>query len=467
MSKVALCVDSESIRRPQAIGLLDQNLQAQAWLDLLSTAQEAREVLARSSGPDYDQVWVVSCDDMEPVNLAAALKRDSPQRPVLLVNEDAGGSARSCAAKAGIDQVIDQAELTRRYARFKAAQAAQSLEGKALASEPRPHDEVSAAPSMTSLSVPLQAVPTAGSGEAAAAGEQQRQAARRADLAGLDVSSGQSRAFFLPVVSGSGGAGKSTVSVLAALLAQRAGLRTLLVDFDLQFGDLDALLGRTDAMGVDDLARSPLRASQLVPGNGKPAFLKAPVRLEDAEQLANRIPAILDAVSGNFDVIIANTGGFWTEIQAQLLERSSKALFLIDQRPSSLRACKRALDLCARCGIAASPFVFVPNRCSKGQLYTSIDVSCALHGATSFELVEGGAEVEEALAEGRPQDLLDEGNDLVKSLDQLLRQIALPYAEALERSGASGRKAGLWQRLGFGRRKKEEAGEDVAERKSA
>ena len=46
-----------------------------------------------------------------------------------------------------------------------------------------------------------------------------------------------------PVVSGSGGAGKSTVSVLSALIAQRMGYNTLLLDFDLQFGDAPALMG--------------------------------------------------------------------------------------------------------------------------------------------------------------------------------------------------------------------------------
>ena len=42
--------------------------------------------------------------------------------------------------------------------------------------------------------------------------------------------------FLLTVVSGSGGAGKSTVATLAALLGARRGLRTALLDADLQFG---------------------------------------------------------------------------------------------------------------------------------------------------------------------------------------------------------------------------------------
>ena len=92
---------------------------------------------------------------------------------------------------------------------------------------------------------------------------------------------------------------------------------------------------------------------------GKPALLAAPRRLEAYEAIAAEGPALLDCLMPRFDVIVANTGAAWREEHALLLERSSKALFLVDQRASSLRACKHAFELCARCGIATSPFVFV------------------------------------------------------------------------------------------------------------
>src|SRR5699024_7745882 len=109
---------------------------------------------------------------------------------------------------------------------------------------------------------------------------------------------------------------------------------------------------------------------------------------------------------------VANTGASWEEQHALLLERSSKALFLVDQRPSSLRACRHALDLCARCGIATGPFVFAANRCAKGALLTSLDVSCALQGAHAVELRDGGREVEEVVGAGQPLDLVASKNEL-------------------------------------------------------
>lgn len=124
-----------------------------------------------------------------------------------------------------------------------------------------------------------------------------------------------------------------------------------------------------------------------------------------------------------FDVVIANTGAAWAEQHAALLERSNAALFLVDQRASSIRACKHALELCARCGIATGPFKFAINRCAKGAPLTSIDVSCALRGVPVFELRDGGPDVEELLGAGSPAELLKARNEFCTSLEQLFVKV--------------------------------------------
>ena len=160
---------------------------------------------------------------------------------------------------------------------------------------------------------------------------------------------------------------------------------------------------------------------------------------------------LLDQLLARFDVVVANTGAAWAEQHALLLERSSKALFLVDQRPSSLRACQHALDLCGRCGIATGPFLYAVNRCSKNALFTSIDVSCALRGAHVFELKDGGSEVEELLGAGLPFDLIEARNDLCASLERLLQGV-LPGGRgaAVQLEGGAARATGL--RLPMGKR---------------
>ena len=403
-AKVLLCADEESARHPELIGLREENLLEQPWLAVRTTAREARDLAAKSAS--IEEIWVVSCPDVEPINLAAAVKRDNPRRRVSMLCSQPSGSFHSRTKAAGIDETMTHQVLVERY-------AARKRQVRALASGSRDSKRETG---------PC-AVPHTGS-----------------VLPKPVVSSGEKRATLITVVSGSGGAGKSTVSVLSALIAQRMGYNTLLLDFDLQFGDAPALMGVQNPLAVDDVLAVPSRLDQLRSDGRMPALLAAPRHLEDSEAVVERAPQLLDQLTARFDVVVANTGAAWAEQHALLLERSSKALFLIDQRPSSLRACQHALDLCARCGIATGPFLYAVNRCSKNALFTSIDVSCSLRGAHVFELKDGGGEVEELLGAGLPFDLLASRNDLCASLERVLsgvlpgdRRAAAPPEEGASR----------------------------------
>ena len=71
-------------------------------------------------------------------------------------------------------------------------------------------------------------------------------------------------AFVLSVVSGSGGAGKSSVAMMAAHAACSRGLRTVLVDCDLQFGDLHLLAGEDRPLRIDEVLANPIGSGVVV-----------------------------------------------------------------------------------------------------------------------------------------------------------------------------------------------------------
>ena len=125
------------------------------------------------------------------------------------------------------------------------------------------------------------------------------------------IEKGDKDAFVLAVVSGSGGTGKSTVAVSAAAMLQGRGLKTLLLDADLQFGDAEYLLGRDESFDVFDLMQDFDRVAKLTPTETLPAVLGAPVRLEQSEIVMNRLKEIIGFLKGHFDVIVVNTGAFW------------------------------------------------------------------------------------------------------------------------------------------------------------
>lgn len=99
-----------------------------------------------------------------------------------------------------------------------------------------------------------------------------------------------------------------------------------------------------------------------------------------------------------------------------MLERASKSLFIVDQRPSSLSATKQAIELCTRCGIATTSFLFAVNRCKKGVLYSAIDVSCALGGVSVAEITDGGIDVDNAFMSQNPLDLIESKNSFAISM---------------------------------------------------
>lgn len=404
-ASVALCAEEQSIRNPELLGLDDENLESQKWLKLFSSGQVMRDFL--SSDCSVQEVWIASCEDVAPINLAAALKGDDGSRQVhLITGEELTGSFATRLQAAGLDAPLSQQAFSKRYMQRKGEWQGDGDDGALLFEE--------------------------GVG-----------AVERAFTVAPEVglqNDPQRKAFFLPVVSGNGGAGKSTISVVLAYAAQQMGFKTLLVDFDLQFGDIARMAGVLDPPSIDDVLDGSVGVDRLKPQGAVPAVLAAPRRLEDSERVVTAIPQLLAMLSRSFDVVIANTGAFWGEQHALMFEGASRVLFLIDQKPSSMWACHRALDVCARCGIASGQFVFAANRCSKRSMITSVDVSCALKGAYAIEIADGGKDVEELVGAGFPLELFEDGNPLCASAEKALRDLLPCFGDAASKPDSSRRK---------------------------
>lgn len=236
-------------------------------------------------------------------------------------------------------------------------------------------------------------------------------------------------AHIISVISGSGGTGKSAIATMGALLAQKRGIKTLLLDADFQFGDLKYLLGYKQTLEVGDILTHPEQIETLLKQDSWPALLSAPAKLEYSEVAEERIGELLAYLKPHFDLIVVNTGSFWSEFHLQLLEASNGVFFVIDQRPSSVRACNHALDLCARCGIATTSFSYLLNFCSKKSLLSTLDVSCALKGATVHEVKDGGAEVGELLGAGMAHKLSRVNNLFCSSMASLLEKTVFEYVK--------------------------------------
>lgn len=451
MQNILLCADSESLAHPELMGLEDLKLDAIPWLQCFSQAVELRQQL--KDGLHADEIWVVSSDDVEAINLLAALRKDDPSATLLLVIPHANGSALSRAQSAGANGTLTARGLAERFAlenlRYSRMQEAEFADDDILL------DDIPAVAAKTIVPAQEEAktvAPVQPANVAVAPAQETPMAIAPAQPAKyeMQVARGSGQAFVLTVLSGSGGAGKSTVSAIAASLAAQRGHRTLLIDCDLQFGDMHRLMGVDDPLTLDDVLEDPEKLECLGAEDetAGPYLLAAPKRLEQSEVISGYLPKVLDSASALFDVIVVNTGASWADHHAVLLERSECSLFLVDQRTSSVRACQHALELCSRLGVASGAFVYAVNHCERGALFTSLDVAFVMQGAHVFELKEGGPAVEEMLGAGQIEDLLASKNSFCESVEEMLSEL-LPDAPVKERKrkklafgrGANGRSA--------------------------
>lgn len=444
--EIVLCVDSESAKNPELIGLGGENLLSQPWLRLFCSAVEARAYLREADA--VKEAWVASSDEMDPINLAAALKKDAGATSVCLVTFGGGGSLKSRASAAGIDATLTGADFASRYSSAKSRQPGAPRLSRAGADR-KPEAATVCESVGRSLDLPTVAYP-AGSGDETVCLIQGNPGANRPPFASESVASetkgdacGDARkaslrktAFLITVVSATGGAGKSTVAALSAFFAQGFGYKTLLVDADLQAGDMRRLVGEESPVAIDEVIADRSRLEKAVPRESQPALLAAPKKLEQSESVASGLSRVVDDASSLFDVIVANTSSHWDESLVQLLERSSHVLFLVDQRPTSLGLSKHVLEMCSRCGIATTPFTFVVNRCTKNALITSFEATCSLGGSRAVELKDGGKEVAELLGAGLPLELIGTRNDLCLSMERVLIDI-LPGNAALGQASPS------------------------------
>lgn len=364
--KIILSIDDKLVKDPTLIGLKKGDFETHDEVKIFTDGNELRDY-AKSSNENLE-VWILSSNNIESINLAATLKKDKPATIVGLVVFSFSGSLKSRADAAKLDTVLTVEAFKERFYASKI------------------NNKVTKVPK----SAPVEK---------------------------------SKRGFLLPVFSASGGAGKSSVAVVTAILSQLSGHKTLLLDGDLQFGNCAEFLGIKKPITIDELIENKGLVSQLKPEDNKPCVLAPLSKPELAEKIITEFPALLSMLRQSFDVVVVNTSCFWSEQQAVLLEQDSKSIFLVDQRPTSLKASKKAIDMCGRCGIATGSILYAINKVSKNSLFSSIDVSCALGGVNTVEIFDGSMSVDECMADGNPMELFHDRNQFVVSLWGILEDI--------------------------------------------
>lgn len=213
-----------------------------------------------------------------------------------------------------------------------------------------------------------------------------------ADARHADTSSQTTRV--ITVFSTKGGVGKSVLATnLGVALANGSNRRVVLVDLDLESGDVGIMLNVKPthtildaAQAVDRLDVEMLKGLLVKHESGLQTLL-APVRPEDAEMVtAARVGRIIDLVRQVADVVIIDTPGAMNELVLTAVDKSDTVLAVSTMDMPSVKNMRVALQKLDQLGYRNGLIRLTLNRADSKVLMEVSDVEEALGSAVSARI---------------------------------------------------------------------------------
>lgn len=173
----------------------------------------------------------------------------------------------------------------------------------------------------------------------------------------------------IAVFSSKGGCGTSLIATNLALL-QKAP--TVLVDLNLQSGDLELLLGLKPKFSLADVVENrerlddALLASYITPHSKNLSLLAAPIKAETAEDIEPKhIYEILELLRRRHEYVIIDTPHSFDSVTISALDHADQILVVLTLEIHAIRSTRRALDIFDRLGYPRKKVKIVVNRWSK------------------------------------------------------------------------------------------------------
>ena len=171
------------------------------------------------------------------------------------------------------------------------------------------------------------------------------------------------------VFSSKGGCG---TSLIAANLAMTQKTPTVLVDLNLQSGDLELLLGVKPKFSLADVVENrdrlddALLASYVTPRSKNLSLLAAPTKAESAEDIEPKhIYEVMELLRQRYDNVIIDTPHSFDSVTISALDHADQILVVLTLEIHAIRSTRRALEIFDRLGYPRKKVRLVVNRHSK------------------------------------------------------------------------------------------------------
>jgi pilus assembly protein CpaE len=192
---------------------------------------------------------------------------------------------------------------------------------------------------------------------------------RVADFSAGQIDAPKKKGRMIAVFSSKGGCG---TSFIAANLAAAAGVRTCLVDLNLQAGDLPLFLGVDPKYSVADMAENRTRLddalikSFVTPYNSNLSLLAAPREADSADEIEpEHVFEVLQKLREAYEYVVLDPQHTFDSITLAALDQADEILLVLTLDIPAIRSTQRALEIFDRLGYPRKKVRIVVNRWSK------------------------------------------------------------------------------------------------------
>ncbi len=173
----------------------------------------------------------------------------------------------------------------------------------------------------------------------------------------------------IAVFSSKGGCGCSLIATNLALVQKTP---TVLVDLNLQSGDLEIMLGLRPKFSLADVVENrdrlddALLANYLTTHSQNVSLLSAPIKAESAEEIEPKhIYEVVELLRQRFETVIIDTPHSFDALTISALDHADQILVVLTLEIHAIRSTRRALEIFNRLGYPAKKIRIVVNRWSK------------------------------------------------------------------------------------------------------
>ena len=205
-----------------------------------------------------------------------------------------------------------------------------------------------------------------------------------------------------------GGVGKTTLAFNLGVAASGLGLRTVLVDGSIQFGDLRGLLrAPRDAPSMLDLPTDRISETDLTDvlwrGPADVDILLAPPRIEMAEMVLVRdLEKTISLMRRLYDLVIVDTGVGLDELTLALLDQADTILEIVTYDATTIRNTIAMAETFQKIGYPPSKVQYLVNRADAAAGIDPKDLRAALGREPEYRVRSEGPIVGPASNQGAP-----------------------------------------------------------------